>query len=257
MHPFEFQKLMSAAILERDPSNIANISCQGAGTLKMQEAVEVYSSGYPARLFEVLGETFETVWKVLGDEDFQFLCIAYIEGHPSRSRNLSDYGESFSDFIEGHLPQEVPRGLLADLARFEWAFKECFHSPYENAAEIPDLRNSEPENLQFTVMKSVMAIRVNFPVYKLHGASGDLGQFNEVLESRSDFFIASYRTPSGVTTVEISELLYDFLRSIKEFNFDLEFLASHCVDDPSRAQTILQEIAKIGLLTEVEVSGCV
>jgi len=253
MHPSEFQELMSAAIIERNPSSISNIACRGAGTLKMFEAVEVYSYGYPARLFEALGETFETVWKVLGDEDFQSLCLVYIKKHPSKSRNLSDYGESFSEFIEGHLPQEEARGLLVDLARFEWAFKECFHSPYEPSADIPDLRETEPECLRFTVMKSVMAIQVEYQVYKLHGVGGDIGQFNEVLEAKSTICIALYRTLSGVSTKVTSQLLHDFLCSVKDFNFDLEFLASHCADDPARAQTVLHEIAKAGFLTRVEV----
>lgn len=256
MQPFEFQKLMSAAILGRDSSKISNVTCHGAGALEIQEAVEVYSAGYPARLFEALGETYETVWKVLGDEDFQALCLAFIKRHPSRSRNLSDYGENFSEFIACHLPQEVSRELLADLARFEWAFKECFHSPYEPSAKIPDLRNTEPESLRFSVMKGLTAIHLEYSVYKLHGDGGDLCQFNEVLESQSNTYIALYRTLSGVSTVVISQPLYDFVCSVKKCDFDLEFLAEHCCDDPARAQAILHEIAKAGFLTRVEVGAC-
>lgn len=255
MHPSEFQNLMTTAILEQDASKFTTLAYLSAGSLKKHEAVEVYASGYPARLFEALGETYETVWKVLGDEDFQSLCLAYIKKHSSKSRNLSDYGETFSEFIKSQLPREVAGGLLVDLARFEWVFKDCFHSPYEPSAEIPDLRNTEPDSLRFSVMKSLMVIRLDYPVYKLHGAGGDLGQFNEVLESQSTTYIALYRTPSGVSTVVISQLLHDFVCSVKELNFDLEFLASHCADDPARAQAILHEIAKVGILTRVEVGA--
>ncbi len=255
MHPSEFQNLMTTAILEHDVSKIATLSCLGAGSLKKHEAIEVYASGYSARLFEALGETYETVWKVLGDEDFHSLCLAYIERHPSKSRNLSDYGENFSEFIKSQLPKEVAGRLLVDLARFEWVFKDCFHSPYESSAVIPDLRNTEPDSLKFSVMRSLMVIRLDYPVYRLHGADGDLDQFNEVLESQSSTCLALYRTLSGVNTVVTSQPLHDFLCSVKECNFDLEVLADHCCDDPARAQEILHEIAKAGFLTGVEVSA--
>lgn len=103
----------------------------GGGALTAEEAVEVYRRGYPARLTEALGETFEGCWRVLGDGAFFAAAKDYIARNPSRSHNLSDYGLAFPEFLESRADaEEAP--FLGDLARFEWTFKELFHArPHE------------------------------------------------------------------------------------------------------------------------------
>lgn len=112
-----------------DPELVASVT--GGGTLTAAQAVDVYRGGYPARLTEALGETFEACWRVLGDADFFAVVRAFIAIAPSTSYNLSDYGASFPDFVEGqafnslNLSSDAP--FLGDLARYEWEFKNLFH----------------------------------------------------------------------------------------------------------------------------------
>jgi hypothetical protein len=98
----------------------------GGGRLTSAEAVEVYRSGYPARISEALGETFEACWRMLGDEAFLGACRVYARSTPSQSANLSDYGSSFPDFLLNRFKKEAP--FIGDLARLEWGFKELFHA---------------------------------------------------------------------------------------------------------------------------------
>jgi hypothetical protein len=99
----------------------------GGGKLTAAEAVDVYRGGYPARLTEALGETYETCWRVLGDEAFFAAARAFISRFPSRTHNLSDYGAEFPEFLES-LPVSRRAPYLGDLARYGWAFKEIFHA---------------------------------------------------------------------------------------------------------------------------------
>ena len=99
----------------------------GGGTLTPEEAVGVYRAGYPARLTEALGETFEGCWRALGDEAFFAVAKDYIARMPSASYNLSDYGRSFPEFLESRADAE-DAPFLGDLARYEWTFKELFHT---------------------------------------------------------------------------------------------------------------------------------
>ena len=108
-----------------DPELVASVT--GGGRLTAAEAVEVYRGGYPARLTEALGETYETCWRALGDEAFFAAARAYIARAPSRSHNLSDYGADFPEFLES-LPVAGRAPYLGDLARFAWTFKELFHA---------------------------------------------------------------------------------------------------------------------------------
>lgn len=94
------------------------------GTLDAAGALGVYRRGYHARLTEQLGETYASVWRVLGDDDFFAVCREYIAGHPSSSYNLSDYGREFPAFLAASpgLP-----AFLEELARFELAVHDVFH----------------------------------------------------------------------------------------------------------------------------------
>lgn len=107
-----------------DPEFSAGVT--GGGRLSAEEAVDVYRKGYPARLTEALGETYEACWRTLGDEEFLAAAAAYVERTPSRSHNLSDYGEGFAEFLESR-PLAAHAPFIGDLARFEWTFKDLFH----------------------------------------------------------------------------------------------------------------------------------
>lgn len=105
------------------------------GTLDAAGALDVYRRGYLARLTEQLGETYATVWRVLGDDDFFAACEAYIAGHASASYNLSDYGRGFAEFLAASpLARELP--FLAELASFELAFHDLFHAEAHEAADV-------------------------------------------------------------------------------------------------------------------------
>ncbi len=108
-----------------DPDFVGAVT--GGGKLTAAEAVDVYRGGYPARLTEALGETFEGCWRVLGDEDFFAAAKDYIARAPSLTHNLSDYGEGFPEFLESR-PDAARAPFLGDLARHEWAYKELFHA---------------------------------------------------------------------------------------------------------------------------------
>lgn len=118
------QQFTASAIDAVDPALVGAI--RGGGKLTSAEAVEVYRKGYPARMSEALGETFEACWRMLGDADFIEACRTYARSVPSISHNLSDYGLSFPDFLQSRFQQDAP--FIGDLGRLEWSFKELFHA---------------------------------------------------------------------------------------------------------------------------------
>jgi hypothetical protein len=107
-----------------DPELVASVT--GGGALTAAAAVDVYRGGYPARLTEALGETFEACWRVLGDEAFFAAAKDFLTRTPSLTYNLSDYGEGFPEFLESR-PDAEDAPFIGDLARYEWAFKGVFH----------------------------------------------------------------------------------------------------------------------------------
>jgi len=135
------KQFTSSVIGEADPALVVQV--RGGGALTPAEAVEIYRRGYPARMSEALGETFEACWRVLGDEDFLKACEEYSRSVKSISHNLSDYGHLFPEFLQARFHADAP--FIGSLATFEWAFKEIFHaaphtplSPSDLAREVKD-----------------------------------------------------------------------------------------------------------------------
>lgn len=119
-------------------------SINPAGSLDAEGSVQVYRKDYLARLSEAMGEHYESIWFVLGDEDFFDLVRKYIISHPSSVRDLGSYGQDFSKFLsQQECIQDFP--FISKLAEFECKFWKLFHSrsveTFDAFAEI------SPENL--------------------------------------------------------------------------------------------------------------
>jgi hypothetical protein len=137
----------------------------GGGRLTAEEAVAVYRKGYPSRLTEALGETYEACWRVLGDEEFLAAAAAYVARTPSRSHNLSDYGEGFAEFLESR-PSAASAPFIGDLARFEWTFKDLFHAkPHAGLTPAVLAAKARPD----AVLRLGGAVRLLSLRHRVHG----------------------------------------------------------------------------------------
>jgi hypothetical protein len=141
----ELQKRFVASAYGRiDPRLAAAV--RGGGRLSSADAVGVYRSGYPARLSEALGETFEACWRVLGDADFLAACAEFARKVPSTSHNLSDYGAKFPAFLLGKFKGEAP--YIGELGRLEWEYKELFHkAPHQSLRADLLAKQAKPDSV--------------------------------------------------------------------------------------------------------------
>ena len=142
----EIQKQFSLTIRNPEKKRSTENELIPGGSLNESSAIKVYSEAYIARLTESLGETYECCWWALGDDEFFTLCEKYIRQYSSTFYNLSDYGQEFSSFLEGY-DDEMP--YLAELARFEWKFKDFFHKKQEQGLSKLDLENVEKKRFKF------------------------------------------------------------------------------------------------------------
>ncbi len=135
------------------------------GSLSPEGAIEVYRTGHIARLTEALGETFEAVWWVAGDEYFFELAKEFLLKQGSQSYNLSDLGQFFPDFLVERKPfSDLP--FLAELARFEWLFKEVFHASPHTSLSPEDFQTSPlTGNLCLSFGPSVRLFQSQYAVY--------------------------------------------------------------------------------------------
>ncbi len=126
------------------------------GKLDCQRALETYHNDYRGRLTEALGDFYESIWMVLGDEDFFSLCELYIQSHPSKSFDLGQYGQEFPSFLARQKAlEDFP--FLEDLANVEKNFLEVFHQ-----------RKSIPSQLEEQELKDLHLYKLIFcPGFKI------------------------------------------------------------------------------------------
>ncbi|TGK01250.1 DUF2063 domain-containing protein [Leptospira langatensis] len=184
MKPEEFRDLFSQFIRSEDQessfvssdilSEVEDAGTKGAsfiaqilpgGKLDLHSSLKVYREAYQARFTEALGDRFETVWKILGDEDFFELAKRYISSVPSLSYNLSDYGESFPEFIGENFPEHP---FIREVADLELNISKIFHLPPNWNEELKNLPLSgEFNDLKFIFHESLMYLHYTHPVYEL------------------------------------------------------------------------------------------
>lgn len=137
------------------PSDMAGGRPSDAGAPAALRRLGVYHGAYRARLLETLRDTYGHTLRLLGDDAFDALALAYIAQSPSTHRNLRWYGETWPDFLADTRPDangagdpgvaSAQRQDLAELARLDWALREAFDGPDDAVLGLRDLQLLAPD----------------------------------------------------------------------------------------------------------------
>ena len=146
----EYQEKFLAEIFQTE-GELADCLEPG-GNLGYEKCFSVYREDYFLRLTEALGGTFETVWCVLGDEEFHYHCRTFISENPSKDFDLGKYGKEFINYLNDHLSEDYE--FLPDLALFEWIFWELFHQEKNHNFEMKDIHLFENNVDYYTLWKN-------------------------------------------------------------------------------------------------------
>ena len=158
------QTRMSEYLLQPDAdartavSDVAvNGGCDVPPSLALRR-LGVYHSAYRARLLDTLRDTYGHTLRLLGDEAFDALALAYIAQSPSACRNLRWYGDTWPEFLvdtaadthsaigAGDADLTSSHCLdVAELARLDWALREAFDGPDDTVLGLRDLQQLAPE----------------------------------------------------------------------------------------------------------------
>jgi hypothetical protein len=106
--------------------------------------IAVYHHAYRARLIEALRSNLPVLHRVLGDDGFAELALAYLADHPSRKPSIRWFGDSLHAWLNEH-PDALPHPALADLVAMEWALGCSFDAADAAPLTFADLAAMPPD----------------------------------------------------------------------------------------------------------------
>lgn len=170
----EFQAyLLSPASLPAIEPAIINTPEANAGL-----RLEIYAEAYRLRLQEALRTDFEAVHGLLGDEQFDDLCLRYIDRYPSRHFSLRYFGRQMSAYLRDTEPY-ARQPVLSELAAFEWALIDAFDAPDCITVTREDMAELTAEAwpaLQFEMHDSIQQLRLSWNVQAIWKALKEGGE---------------------------------------------------------------------------------
>ncbi|MBT7609121.1 MAG: DUF2063 domain-containing protein [Bacteriovoracaceae bacterium] len=224
------------------------------GSLSCEKALNTYHNDYKARLTETLGEFYEAVWMVIGDDEFYKLCYEYILNNPSQSFDLGAYGQLFPEFIKkSSLLREFP--FLEDLALLEQDFLKIFHQRVPKSMTFTDdiLRNIE--HLCFSFSPSLKLNKSFYPVVSIWKCKNGVIQQDKIdfeslewfciYKSQQGTFIESLSMPQYLTLSNLlaGDTIQQSLGKLEKIKFE---------NDPSLdIQELFQFIVKSGIVENI------
>ncbi len=142
--------------------------------MSASERFEIYRSGYHARLAECLLDDYPVLAATLGEAQFEALCRAYVDRHPSASPNLNGFGRHMASFCREVQFEGAPcrsfdglRIFASELAALEWALVEVLHAETSPPLEVAALQALAPEawaRARFIKSEALRLFRFEYPV---------------------------------------------------------------------------------------------
>lgn len=147
----------AAPLLDPGRATPASVSARGGGPADRRYAV--YRNNVTTSLAEALADIFPAVRRLVGDDFFSGMAIAFARAHPPRSRLLFEYGHDFPAFVADFEPA---RGLpyLADVAKIERAWLDAWHAADAEPLPPRALGTIAPEDLPRAVFRPHPALRI-------------------------------------------------------------------------------------------------
>jgi len=135
--------------------------------------LQIYRSHVFLTLTDALAATFPVVCRLVDRRFFGYAADQYIRTHPPATPCLSDYGESFADFLAtfpacGHLP------YLADVAHLEWAIHHAAHADDAgilDPARLAEVPPAQVGQIGLALHPSVSLLASPFPVDRIWRAN--------------------------------------------------------------------------------------
>jgi hypothetical protein len=167
----QLQRVFAEAILFDDAPIPATV--RSASGPAYASRFDVYRNNVIAGLINAVAARYPVTRKLLWDDAFNRAAQLYVASEPPRSPVMSEYGDSFPQFLR-NVGQCVASDYLADVAELEAARTRAYHSA--DATPLPSdafavLAPEDLPDLRLKLHPSVALLKSRFPVVSIWQAN--------------------------------------------------------------------------------------
>jgi hypothetical protein len=147
----------------------------------------IYRNNLHAGFLKTLTLEFPVVSRLVGEDCFRQLSLAFLACHPSRSGDLHHVGTAFPIFL-GEQFAETEYLYLADVARLEWACQECLVAEDSEPLDPHTLRDIPAHaygELRFRLRPGCRLLHSVFPVMRIWEVNQPDAALGEIVDLRT------------------------------------------------------------------------
>jgi hypothetical protein len=212
------QKQFMASIYEHNTSIERSIETNG---ISADKRMEIYYNNVIGAIVNALQDTFDTVYKLVGDEFFRFAVRQYIKTEQPSSGDLGEFGASFPQFL-GQFPPCKKLPYLEDIATLNWYRHLAYGAkdePQYTVENTSTLIKNSIENLILITHSSSKLLTSTHPLDVIFSVCHDNEHDTDTIElPQRGCRLLIYRKGYHLTHLVLSEPEYFFLESIIQNN---------------------------------------
>lgn len=201
--------------------------------------IRLYQHNLIMHLTAALRQTYPLILRLVGDDFFQLTVKAYIKQYPSRSGDLNEYGEYFSDFLAEYQPVK-DLIYLAEVAQFEWTCHTLLSAGTQGPLDPSILKSVAPEHydqIHFSLHPACKVMKFYYPILRIielcKGEIEDTIDLVEEGEAGIDLLIS--RRQWDIILLPLTTGEFTFLAALQENQSLAEALANATQLDPAFA----------------------
>jgi hypothetical protein len=141
----QIQAIFSNALLDVEQIDSALPTFKGNAELN-RERFALYRGNLAAIWQQTCAAAYPVLQQLLGADFFSDVSRMYGLAYPSRSGNLTEFGDGLADFIDS-LESCRSYPYLGDVARLEWLVHRAYYLPFKKPLTLTDLAAIPPEQL--------------------------------------------------------------------------------------------------------------
>ena len=194
-------------------------SADGA-SIDAHARIAIYRNNLREGFRKALALEFPVIERLVGEDYFHQLALAFLAEYPSRAGDLHPIGEPFARFLQSRF-EDTPYAYMTDVATLEWAYQQSAIAADAPLFDVASLRDIPPEaygQLRFSLHPACGLVRSPYPVVRIWAVNQPEAPGDEVvdLSSGADFVLIR-RAAEGVEMRRIAAAEFAILHAFSQW----------------------------------------